>query len=225
MNTLDLTLCDELLRLDVERALYWPAQQTLLVADVRLGNGTSLHRAGIALPNDNGNDDLERLQGLIQRYKPRQLVVLGQLVHSGAGQHSTWVKRVRDWRASHPRIAMRLLEGDQPRHYDVNRLGFEVLSGAFALGPFLLCHQPRHDGQTYVLAGRACPGVILREGWHHHRLPAFRFGKQIGLLPAFGSFASLQIKPMQADEQVVAIVPHGLLHVPRSTSASAKGQP
>lgn len=219
MNTLDLTLCDELLRLDADRALFWPAQQTLVVADVCLGKSASLHCADIAQSKGNGDDDLARLQGLIQRHAPRQLLVLGPLIHSGAGRHSTWVKRVHDWRASHPTIAMRLLDGNQAYRYDVNRLGFEVVGGTLLLGPFQLCHRAQSDTQkAYVLTGDGHPGVILRHGWRHHRLPAFRFGAHVGLLPAFGSFAPLQTEPLLAGEQVVAIIPDGLLRLPPSTA-------
>ena len=51
------------------RALYRPASQALLIADLHLGKGDAFRRAGIGLPRGGTLHDLERLDALLARYR------------------------------------------------------------------------------------------------------------------------------------------------------------
>lgn len=206
-------IAGEALVLHHDRALFWPARSALLVTDVHLGKGAVFRRAGIAVPSGDTLADLRRLDGLIDYFSPRELLVLGDLVHGSARADTPWLADVRRWRERHASIAMTLIAGNHDRHFDSRSLGFDVIDDAMAATPFLLSHEPATHAGHYVLAGHVHPGAVVRDGWRRHRLPAFVFGERAGLLPAFGSFTGLyEVKPGNG-ERIVVATPGGLLAV------------
>lgn len=206
-------VADERLILDMNRALWWPRTRRLLLADVHFGKGSVLRKSGISVPTGQTATDLTRLDQLIERYKPSELVVLGDLVHGRSSFDAPWVQQVRNWRQRHIDITMRLLGGNHDRHFDPQHLGFEIINGELNLNPFVLRHEPGASRLGYVLAGHVHPGISVRDGWRRHRFPAFRFTGQIGILPAFGSLTGLHVGPVSKGERIVAITPGGLLDV------------
>ena len=214
MNELSLQVAGEELQLHRERALYWPRERCLLVADVHLGKGAVLRRAGISVPTGQTATDLARLDVLIDRYQPLRLIVLGDLVHGDATAQAPWLRQVSEWRQRHAHLQMTLVAGNHDRHFDARKLGFEVVGDELELAPFTLLHAPDSRAGSYVLAGHVHPGVIVRDGWRRHRLPAFRFAADMGLLPAFGSLTGLHKTPLCPGERIVAVSPEGLIPLP-----------
>lgn len=211
MKELRLRIAGEPFVLDHQRVLWWPRQRSLLLCDVHFGKGSVLRRAGMALPSGQTSADLARLDALIERYRPEQLLVLGDLVHGDAPADAPWIGLVRDWRARHADMAAILIAGNHDRHFDASALGFDIIEDELALGTFVLRHTPCAIEGRYVLAGHVHPGVMVRDGWRRHRLPAFRFGEAVGLLPAFGALTGLHEQPPQPGERIVAVTPAGLL--------------
>lgn len=211
MNEIALEIAGETLHLDVERALFWPRRRWLLLADVHFGKGAVLRRAGMAVPTGQTRDDLRRIDALIAHYQPTRLLVLGDLVHGRARDDTPWVDDVRRWRDRHAALAMSLVAGNHDRHFDATGLGFERVDEPLHEAPFGFSHEPAVRPGQYVLAGHVHPGVAVRDGWRKHRLPAFRFGRTVGLLPAFGALTGLHEAPRGADERIVAVTPAGLL--------------
>ena len=197
-----------------ERALWWPAQRALLLADMHLGKGSVLRRAGMAVPTGQTTADLQRISALIAQYQAAQLIVLGDLVHGSAPPDAPWIVQTLAWRKQHAAVAMRLVEGNHDRHLDAAALGFERVPESLAMAPFILRHAPAPSTRGYVLAGHIHPGVNVRDGWRRHRLPAFRFGQRVGLVPAFGTLTGLFESPVAEGERVIAVTPAGLLPVP-----------
>lgn len=213
MNELRLRIAGENWTLHAERALYWPRQQALMVADVHFGKGSVLRRAGIVLPTGQTSADLARLDTLIAHYQPQRLFVLGDLVHGAAPPDAPWVDLVSAWRQRHAGIAMTLIAGNHDRHFDARELGFEVIPDRLQLDRVMLRHVPGVIDGGYVLAGHVHPGVIVQDGWRRHRLPAFRFGEHGGLLPAFGALTGLHETPPEVGERIVAVTPAGLIPI------------
>lgn len=208
-----LEIAGEPMVLNRDRAIWWPSERRLLLADVHFGKGSVLRQAGIAVPTGQTQADLARLDRLIERYHPRQLIVLGDLVHGHSSVDAPWVKQVKDWRERHGAVAMQLIAGNHDRHFDARLLGFEVISAEVLLAPFVLRHAPGVSSRGYVLAGHLHPGITLRDGWRRHRLPAFRFNAHTGILPAFGSLTGLQEHPVKVNDRVIAVTPVGLLEM------------
>ena len=213
MNEIRLRVAGETFALNAERAAYWARRKCLLVADVHFGKGSVLRRAGITLPSGQTSADLARLDALIAHYRPEQLIVLGDLVHGDALFDAPWIGLVNAWRQQHADLAMILIAGNHDRHFDARKLGFEVIDDALRLDRIVLRHAPQALTDRYVLCGHVHPGVALRDGWRRHRLPAFRFGATVGVLPAFGTLTGLHETPPEPGETIVAVTPAGLITV------------
>ncbi|HAB17561.1 MAG TPA: metallophosphoesterase [Verrucomicrobiota bacterium] len=67
--------------LDARRAIYFSEAQTLAVADVHLGYAWVQRQRGALLPVATPDTTYSRLSALLSDYSPREVVVLGDLVH------------------------------------------------------------------------------------------------------------------------------------------------
>lgn len=216
MREMHIDVAGERLILDVNRAIWWSQAKSLLLADVHFGKGSVLRQSGIAVPTGQTATDLERLDRLIERFQPHEILVLGDLVHGRTAIDARWVQQVNEWRQRHRAVAMRLIAGNHDRHFDPEHLGFEAISHSLQVGPFVLSHEPIPCDNGYVLAGHVHPGISVRDGWRRHRLPAFRFGMDTAVLPAFGSLTGLHEYSPAEGERIIAVTPAGLLDVSRT---------
>lgn len=213
MMELPIIIAGERFTLHADRALWWPRLRSLLVADVHFGKGSVLRRAGMAVPTGQTFSDLARLDALIAHYRPAQLIVLGDLVHGSAPPDAAWITQVSDWRQRHAGVEMILIAGNHDRHFEARDLGFKVIIGSLRIDDIVLRHEPAVIVDCYVLAGHVHPGIKLNDGWRRHRLPAFRLGRQCGLLPAFGALTGLHETPQLPGERVFAVTPAGLIPI------------
>ncbi|MBJ3775123.1 ligase-associated DNA damage response endonuclease PdeM [Acuticoccus mangrovi] len=71
--------------LDPSGALYWPAEETLVVSDLHLETGSSYARSGQMLPPYDTCLTLGRLADAVARHAPRRLIALGDSFHDPFG--------------------------------------------------------------------------------------------------------------------------------------------
>src|SRR5271154_2151947 len=83
MNTLRLIFKGEPAVLLPEKALWLTELKTLVIADVHWGKIDHFRKAGIPVPVKGNDRNIELLISLINRYKPKRLIFLGDLFHSG----------------------------------------------------------------------------------------------------------------------------------------------
>lgn len=209
-GVLSVEVAGEELVLDADRAAYWRARRTLLVTDVHFGKAHVLRRAGVALPRGSTTADLARLDALIARHSPERVVVLGDVVHGTTDEEAQWLSRVREWRAKHPALHLSVVRGNHDRHYDPTLLGFAV-TGTLLEPPFAFAHYAKPIRGAYVLAGHIHPGVELSSYGDRVRLPVFWFGRDVGVLPAFGRLTGLYMIEPEADDKLVAVARDTLL--------------
>jgi DNA ligase-associated metallophosphoesterase len=67
------------------RALYWPAERALLVADLHLEKASWLAQRGQMLPPYDSRDTLERLADAVRITDARRVITLGDNFHDDAG--------------------------------------------------------------------------------------------------------------------------------------------
>ena len=210
------------LQLLEQRALWWPAARTLLVADVHLGKGAAFRRAGLAVPEGSTQTDLKRLDLLITQFAPTRLLVLGDLFHAAFGSQDAWWAHFDQFRARHPALQIQVVRGNHDRAL-ANSPGhwrLEWVPEALVDPPFVFAHQPRDDPRGYVIAGHLHPVVRLRSATDRLRLPVFWWRARQAVLPSFGSFTGGH--PVQAlrGERLVAVTPDGLVEVPVAVGRS-----
>ncbi len=194
------TLAGETVWLLPEHALWWPAAQTLFVADLHLGKAATFRALGQPVPSGTTRDNLERLTQLVQRHAARQIVFLGDFLHAAAAQQAHVLAPVQHWREAHASLACTLVRGNHDSHAGdpPEALRITTVDEPWRLGPFAACHHPQTVPGACALAGHWHPAVVLRgPARDHARLPCFCLQDGLLVLPAFGAFtgASTQAVP------------------------------
>lgn len=192
-----LTLAGEAVDLLAERALWWPSQGTLFVADVHLGKAATYRALGQPVPSGTTADNLSRLSSLIERLAVQRLVVLGDFLHAATAQQPSVLDPVHAWRERHAHVECLLVRGnhDSRAGDPPPSLRFAIVDEPHRLGPFAACHHPRRVPLAFALAGHLHPAVVLRgRADERLRLPCFCETPEMLILPAFGAFAGTTLE-------------------------------
>jgi DNA ligase-associated metallophosphoesterase len=181
----------EALALLPERALWWPRQQTLFIADLHLGKAASYRALGQPVPGGTTVGNIARIDALIDRLGARALVFLGDFLHAAQARTPGVLQALAQWRERHPQLACTLVRGnhDSRAGDPPSELGIAVVDEPHLLGPFACCHHPQSHPTHFVLAGHVHPVCKLHgAGRDSVRMPCFVHEERQVLLPAFGEF-------------------------------------
>ena len=205
-----INVAGERVLLDARRAMFWPSENALLVADVHLGKASLMRQAGAALPRGTTTGDLDRLSTLVADHRPQRVLVLGDLTHGAETLDAPWLRRFAEWRREHTSMGITLIAGNHDRHMVLPELDIEVVPHLDA-SPFHFSHAPTTHARHHVIAGHLHPAARFRDGRIAQRWPAFWIGEKRSVLPAFGSLTGLA--PMSADrtDRVYAATPGCIL--------------
>jgi DNA ligase-associated metallophosphoesterase len=202
----------EALHLLPAHAIWWPAGETLFIADLHLGKAASYRALGQPVPGGTTRDNLARLNALIAENRPQRLVCLGDFLHAASGRTPSVLQALSDWRARHSGVAMTLVRGnhDDRAGDPPPEAGIEVVDEPWLLGPFACCHHPRPDGDRhpthFTLAGHLHPVVHLSgRARDALRLPCFVSEPGQAVLPAFGAFTGGHALPAAPDRRFYAV--------------------
>lgn len=203
-------IAGETVQLLPDRAAYWPAQHSLLIADLHLGKGDIFREAGLAVPSGGTAHDLARLARLLRTHTPRTLYVLGDLLH-GAEHGARWRSHWQPWRQAHAAVRIVAIAGNHDRRLAEAGLDLELAGTRLAVGPLLLSHLPvAGDG---VICGHLHPVVRLPRVPGRHAAFVHETGRLT--LPAFSRFTGgyeWSAQPPQqlfvcTDDRVIALPP------------------
>ena len=92
--TQEINVQKEKLTLTNQRVLYWESRAALILSDVHIGKSAHFQKSGIPVSSKVFQQDLWRLEQLILRFKPKQLVVVGDLFHA---EYNTGVHNFKSW--------------------------------------------------------------------------------------------------------------------------------
>ncbi|MCD6025940.1 MAG: box helicase [Solimicrobium sp.] len=199
----------ERLHLLPERAIWWPAQQTLLVADMHIGKAATFRSLGQPVPQGTTSETLARLDTLLATWPVRQLICLGDFLHARAAHAPQTLAALQKWRTRHPKLVCLLVRGNHDAHAGEPPPDLEIktVDEAHSIGGLLLCHIPLTAKNLiknqYSLAGHVHPAHVLRGKGRRAdklRLPCFVFSEQQGILPAFGAFTGHHTVAAQGGE-------------------------
>lgn len=182
----DIVFAGHELVLDAGLALYWPAEDALVVSDLHLEKSTYLAQFGSAIAPYDTHDTLLRLQALVARYRPKTLILLGDSFHD----REAWQRLENHARAFLLDIcgsveACHLVEGN----HDVGlmhgaRLGF---CDDVAIGGITFRHEPEADTKPQIV-GHFHPKLITHVRGHRVAGKCFAVNRDLIVMPAFGSF-------------------------------------
>jgi len=211
-------LAGESMVLDAQRALIWPAQRTLFIADLHLGKDEVFRQSGIAVPEGGTLADLRRIDALIVAHAVERIVLLGDFLHAAPRGAPRYLQTFRDWRATHGDLAFVVVAGNHDRRAAGRDLTDVVQwqSNEWLCGPFVCRHLPATSPQGFVLSGHLHP-VIKLHGSHRERarVPVCWLRAGCAVLPSFGSFTGGgEIAPAQ-DDELYAFAANRVWRVPR----------
>lgn len=194
-----------------EKMVWWPKEQTLLVADLHFGKAATFRNGGIPVPAGTTGAMLDRLSSAIEKYSANRLLMLGDFVHSATRSGPDFEHSIRSWRLRNRDLEWQLVQGNHDRGHDqlFSDLEIQVLLEPYQQTPFSFCHfaDANSDPALYTLAGHVHPGIRLSEpNGQSIRVPCFLFGPHRGILPAFGVFTGLSTIEVERDERVFGVV-------------------
>jgi DNA ligase-associated metallophosphoesterase len=212
----DIEVRGETLTLLPERAAFWHSNRALLIADPHWGKAATFRASGIPVPSGTTTEAIERLELLIEKTAPRQIIFLGDLLHAKPGRSKEMFGALESWRKSHGSLDVILVRGNHDKRAGdpPPELCFNCVDAPYMCAPFVFAHHPKPSEDGYVLAGHVHPAVRLYgRGRQRERLPCFVFGSEFAILPAFGDFTGLgDIEPEEgkriyaiADDDVVLV--------------------
>lgn len=182
-----LTILDAEFVADPAGALFWPGKRLLAVADLHLEKGSAFAARGVFLPPYDTVATLCALETLIESYRPRAVVALGDSFHDAGAldrirledrRRIGALQRGRDWiwiTGNHDPDPPAGLDGEA---YSVLRVGAVVFR-----------HEPSKEPAPGEIAGHLHPAakVAGRAGCVRRR--SFLSDGERCVMPAFGAFA------------------------------------
>lgn len=181
---------------DARRAAWFPAQRVLAVADLHLGYAWAHRLSGQLMPITPANDTLGRLRELQREYGPREIVVLGDIVHRALAL-PVLQEEVRDlFDALSPHSQLTFLAGNHDRNLQAVleqwRLPIELLASR-KVGEHLLVHgdATATDAEARLVMGHEHPSITIGDGvTTSQKCPCFLVSERVVVLPAFSSWAA-----------------------------------
>ncbi len=199
---------EEELILSKERAIYWPAKGMLIISDLHIGKSAHFRKSGIQVPDTIGHTDLQRLTSLIEDFKPKILLVTGDMFHNTINSDAN---AFLEWRKNYVELKVLLIKGnhDALQSEDYERLGIEVYAKELLCSPFRFIHdKPKQLDEYYNISGHIHPGITLYgKAKQRLRFPCFYFGTHCAVLPAFSVFTGLKILAPEEGDRFFAITP------------------
>lgn len=180
----------ETLLLLPEKAVFWPAERMLVIADIHFGKAAAFRALGVPVPRGTTSENLARLDALVEAYDVRHIVFLGDFLHARASHAGSTQEAMLAWRERRSALRLTLVRGnhDLSAGDPARSLGIHLVDEPHALGPFTFCHHPDLDVPGYALAGHIHPVYVLANRFDSLRLPCFVVGLHRMILPSFGSF-------------------------------------
>jgi len=182
--------------LDYRRVVWFPDQSILAAADLHLGYAWAHRHSGQLMPISVEDDAILRLTRLVAEYKPRQTILLGDLVHAALpipkveGELRRLCDLLRD--VTEPILVL----GNHDR-------GLAKLSHAFSPGLRPCAHYIAGDrifthgdldrarGNRFIVMGHEHPAISLGDGVAtSQKFPCFLRSERLLILPAFSQWAA-----------------------------------
>lgn len=195
--------------------MYWQEHKILLFADVHFGKAAHFRKAGIAIPEQIHQSDLDRIKYLTRLYNPQRIIFLGDLFHSA--YNNTWQTFENFWKKEID-IVPELILGNHDI-LDATHYSFlQLHHGNLIIDPFILSHYPLETTELsgyYNLCGHIHPSIrITGRAKQSLRVECFYFSKNHGILPAFGNFTgSFNMPVKSSDDKIFAVTNQKILQL------------
>lgn len=103
------------LSLSPERCIYLPTSDKLILSDVHLGKEAVFQRHGLGIPDGIATADISRINKLLQSFEPRELMILGDLVHTLPQTRESWLPAFANLVEDHPQTSFHVVTGNHDK--------------------------------------------------------------------------------------------------------------
>jgi len=211
------TLCASIpLLLHPQRAAYWPAAKTLLVADVHLGKEQVFSRAGNPIPAGPSEADIDRLGDLVKNSGAARLLILGDLIHARPRHGESWLEKLATFLNQYQQLSVEVVAGNHDKPAGQALIDDRVRwhSKPLLEDQFVFQHEPGTDSRGHVLCGHIHPCYRLSASRNDTvRAPVFWLGQQCSVLPSFGQFTGGHNVSPKKQDRLFMVGPNCVLPV------------
>ncbi len=171
---------------DPAGVVYWPGEDTILVADLHLEKGSSFAQRGQMLPPYDTAKTLQRLSAVIEKWRPARVIALGDSFHDREAHLRLLPDALdileelmdgRDWlwiSGNHDPDPPEVLGGDIANEFETRGL--------------LMRHEPLSGAKAGEIAGHLHPKARLVRRGRHVRRSCFAASRNRMILPSFGAY-------------------------------------
>lgn len=183
----------------------------MILSDLHFGKSGHFRKSGIGIPQNIFKDDLQKLFAQIAFFKPKILLIAGDMFHSSANKEMDFFIK---WRNDFTNLEFKLIRGNHDilsnKFYkDVN---IDVVENKLLIKDFCFTHDidsscNDEKNKHFTFSGHIHPGIKMNgSGNQSLMLPCFYFSKKYAILPAFSAFTGLaKIKPSASDNVFVLL--------------------
>ena len=195
------------------RTIFWEEQIALVFSYLHFGKTGHFRKAGIAVPQSVYKEDLQRLINLLQYFKPKKIIAVGDLFHSKVNLELNLFKR---WRKDFEAIEFNLVKGN----HDILKedwyadAGIEI-TNELTLGKIRFVHQHCDtEEDVFTFCGHIHPGIEVNGiGKQSLRFPCFYFTDYVCILPAYSKFTGMATIHPSSSDSVYAIVDDSIIKI------------
>lgn len=202
---MDVDLLGVRLHLDPSGAVYWKDARSLLLADLHLGKESVFQQSGFAVPSGATLSTLATLRLLIDKYKPEQVIVLGDLLHARVGLTPLLEQQMTSMIVNENGPEWILIPGNHDRGglAGLRSCGWRVENPQMRLHGVDLVHASERSGMENALSisGHLHPSIrISLTARERVTLRCYWLCDSHFILPAFGGWTGTQpIAPTRGD--------------------------
>lgn len=209
--THQITIHNQNFQMHPSGVLFWEERAILLISDVHLGKVSHFRKFGAAVPQQAVMKNFDAMDEVIQYFKPKTTVFMGDLFHSSLNKEwdlfTEWVRLKT--------AEFILVSGNHdiisPLKYE--ELGVQVVE-ELVLDSFLLTHHPEERDGYFNFCGHIHPAIKLTGfGGQSARLSCFYKTPRQLILPAFGEFTGTFTMEAKKDCEIFALLGDTVLPV------------
>ena len=197
--------------LSAARCIFWEEESVLIVSDLHFGKSGHFRKSGIGIPQNIYKEDLQRLFAQIRFFKPKILLIAGDMFHSSANKEIDFFVK---WRNDNPEVAFYLVRGNHDilskKFY--REANIKVFENKLSISSFCFTHDitstcDNESEKIFTFSGHIHPGIKMNGIANQSlMLPCFYFSKEYAVLPAFSAFTGLaKIRPEKTDKVFVLV--------------------
>lgn len=194
---------NEVLEITNQRVLYWESFNSLILSDLHIGKSAHFQKSGIPIPSSVLQNDLNRLQILIDHFKVNRLIIVGDLFHA---EYNTDLDIFKSWLNNFKTLKIDLIKGNHDRlHSSIYKsFNIQVFNSKLEVGGLKFVHDfITEDKNLFTISGHIHPGVFIKgKARQQIKLPCFQITKSQLILPAFSLFTGLNTRNKPSSEYI-----------------------